>query len=136
MYSRILQATATSALTVVLPSCSSLPAAAPGFSRDETRVLVSTYYWQQGQKPFTYTSEQLDALLRRSADPAFDGEMAESATIALVCALAAVGDDIFSQALTRHSEAVKRAVARDVSYLWTHFKLHYPKTERVLRPYI
>jgi len=135
VYSRVLQPILAAALQILLASCSTYFAAASGISPDEIRVLVSTYYWQPGQKPFTYTAEQLDALLRRSTDPTLDGDTAEGETAALVWALATVGDGIFSQALARQSEAVKRAVARDVSYLWTHFKLHYPKTERVLQPY-
>ena len=84
---------------------------------------------------FTYTTEQLDALLRRSADPTLDGEYAEGQTSAVVWALASVGDDRFSRAIGRQPEEVKRAVARDVVALWRRYGLHYPKTQRVLQPY-
>ncbi len=99
------------------------------------RVIVAQYYWPAGHKPFTYTIEQLDALLRRSADPTLDGEYAEAQISAVVWALVSVGDDTFGQAVGRQPASVKRAVARDVSELWRRYGLHYPKTERVLQPY-
>ena len=133
MYSRIVHLTCLAA--TAFGSCSTYTAAAPGISPAEERVLEASYYWHRGQKPFTYTPEQLDHLLRRSADATLDGERAESQTSAVVWALATVGDDAFSQAVRRQSEAVKRAVGRDIEDLWRRYGLHYPKTESVLQPY-
>jgi hypothetical protein len=99
------------------------------------QVLVSDYYWHAGTPPPRYTSEQLDALLRRSADPTLDGGNAEQQASRVAVALAAVGDDQFSQILAYQHPNVKRAVAREVRYLWTNHGLHYPKTEALLRPY-
>ena len=98
-------------------------------------MLVSDYYWHAGTPPPRYTSEQLDALLRRSADPTLDGGNAEQQASRVAVALAAVGDDQFSQILAYQHPNVKRAVAREVRYLWTNHGLHYPKTEALLRPY-
>jgi len=109
--------------------------AAPGISPGEMQVLISVYYWQRDLPAPKYTSEQLDRLLRASADPTLDGERAESQASRVAVALASVGDDRFSQALSRQPASVKRAVAREIHYMWTRYHMHYPKTERVLPPY-
>ena len=109
--------------------------AAPDISPDEMQVLISVYYWQRDLPTPKYTSEQLDRLLRASADPTLDGERAESQASRVAVAVASVGDDRFSQALSRQPASVKRAVARDIHYMWTRYHMHYPKTERVLQPY-
>ena len=98
-------------------------------------MLVSDYYWHAGTPPPRYTSEQLDALLLRSADPTLDAANAEQQASRVAVALAAVGDDQFSQVLAHEPPNVKRAVAREIRYLWTNHGLHYPKTEALLRPY-
>jgi hypothetical protein len=134
MYSRI----ATSVLVVT--GCVALAvkptddSAAPGISPDEMQVLVSVYYWQRDLPAPKYTSEQLDRLLRASADPTLDGERAESQASRVAVALTSVGDDRFSLALSRQPASVKRAVAHEIHYMWTRHHLHYPKTERVLQP--
>jgi len=135
VYSRVLQLSTALASQIMLAACSTYSATAPGISPNEMRVLVAEYYWQPERKPFTYTPEQLDRLLRRSADPSLDGEYAEGQTASVVWALVFVGDDRFSHAVAREPEEVKRAVARDVSDLWRRHGLRYPKTQRVLQPY-
>ena len=99
------------------------------------QVLISVYYWQRDLPAPKYTSEQLDLLLRTSADPTLDGGRAESQASRVAVALASVGDDRFSQALSRQPGNLQRAVAREIHYLWTRYHMHYPKTERVLQPY-
>src|SRR5215471_5361902 len=101
--------------------------AAPGISPDEMQVLISVYYWQRDLQAPKYTSEQLDRLLHASADPMLDGERAESQASRVAVALASMGDDRFSQALSRQSASVKRAVAREIHYMWTRYHMHYPK---------
>jgi hypothetical protein len=135
VYSRVLQLSTALAAQIMLSACSTYSTAAPDISPNEMRVLVAQYYWQPDRKPFTYTSEQLDRLLRRSADPTLDGEYAEAQTASVVWALVFVGDERFSQAVAREPDEVKRAVARDVENLWRRHGLHYPKTQRVLQPY-
>jgi len=109
--------------------------AAPGISPKEMQVLISVYYWQRDMPAPKYTSEELDRLLRASADPTLDGERAESQASRVAVALASVGDDRFSQALSRQLASVKRGVAREIRYLRTNHGLYYPKTEALLRPY-
>ena len=98
-------------------------------------MLVSDYYWKRDSRAPTYSAAQLDALLRASADPTLDGARAEMQASRVVVALASIGDDLFSQALMRQSTPVKRAVAREIVYLWSRDGLHYPKTQAVLQPY-
>ena len=135
MYSRLYQFITAAALSSVLASCGTYIAAAPGISPDESRALVADYYWQALPRSPQYTRQQLVQLLQASDNPTLDGEGAEAQMSRVVVALAAAGDDVFSQVLASQSESVKRAVAREVSSLWQRFGLHYPKTERVLRPY-
>ena len=135
MYSRFLLFAATT-LWCVFSGCSTYTAAAPGISPDEERALTSDYYWRAGTRPRSYTSAQLDTLLRASVDPTLDGEYAEAQASRVAVALTSVGDRRFSEAILRQSDTVKQAVAREVMYLWTRHKLDYPLTVRALRPYI
>ena len=98
-------------------------------------MLATNYYWQPGAKPPRYTPDQLDHVLRASDDPTLDGEYAEAQMSRVAVALASTGDDMFSQVLARQPESVKRAVARDLSFLWQRVRPQYPKTQRVLQPY-
>jgi hypothetical protein len=135
-----------------IAGCTTLqpPDAQPGLNAREQRALRECFYWQPAlPTPWTartgngmpigtpiYTSEQLDDRLRRSADPSLDGERAELQASELALALAAAGDEAFSAALARQTRQVREAVARSaVTYLWTHYHLHYPETEAMLQPY-
>ena len=135
MYSRLAKFLLVVTSAVALAGTVTHDAAAPGISPDEMQVLVSDYYWQRDLAAPRYTSEQLDHLLRASADPTLDGERAESQASRVAVALTSVGDDRFFSALSRQPASVKRAVAREIQYMWTRHHLHYPKTERVLQPY-
>jgi heme/copper-type cytochrome/quinol oxidase subunit 2 len=136
MYSRILVAAVAVTSLTALAACATHDAGAPRISDQEMQVLVSDYYWQRDLPVPRYTSEQLDELLRASADPTLDGERAESQASRVAVALVSVGDERFSQALSDQPASVKRAVAREIHYMWTRHHLHYPKTKRVLQPYI
>ena len=133
MYSRIAKFLLVVTGSVALAGNPTLDPAAPGISRDELQVLTSVYYWRRELHAPKYTSEQLDRLLRASADPTLDGERAESQASRVAVALASVGDDRFSQALSPQGASVKRAVAGFIHYMWTQYHMHYPKTERVLK---
>jgi hypothetical protein len=135
VYSRIIQIVVGVASTAAFAGCATREAAAPGISSDEMRVLVSDYYWKRDLPEPKYTAAQLDALLRASADPTLDGARAEMQASRVAVALASVGDAAFSQALMRQSVSVKRAVAREIVYLWSRHSLHYPKTQALLQPY-
>ena len=135
MYSRIAKSLLVVTGSVALAGNPTLDPAAPGISPDEIQVLTSVYYWQRELHAPKYTLEQLDRLLRASADPTLDGERAESQASRVAVALASVGDDRFSQALSPQGASVKRAVAGFIHYMWTQYHMHYPKTERVLKPY-
>jgi len=135
MYSRIAKFLLVVTGSVALAGNPTLDPAAPGISRDELQVLTSVYYWRRELHAPKYTSEQLDRLLRASADPTLDGERAESQASRVAVALASLGDDRFSQALSPLGASVKRAVAGFIHYMWTQYHMHYPKTERVLKPY-
>jgi len=134
VYSRIAKSLLVVTGSVALAGKPTHDPAAPGISPDEMQVLISVYYWQRDLHAPKYTSEQLDRLLRASADPTLDGERAESQASRVAVALASVGDDRFSEALSRHPASVKRAVARDIHYMWKRYHMHYPKTERALQP--
>jgi hypothetical protein len=108
------------------------PASDAGMSRRETNVLVKNYYWKRELPIPTYTDHALDTLLAASANPKLDGALSEEQASAVAVALAVVGDERFSSALSRQSDAVKRAVARDISYMWTHYRLEYPRTRSLL----
>jgi len=108
MYSRVLQLSTAVASQIMLAACSTYSPAAPGISPNEMRVLVAEYYWQPDRKPFTYTPEQLDRLLRRSADPSLDGEYAEGQTASVVWALVFVGDPARAQDLPRGARDLER----------------------------
>ena len=135
MYSRIAKSLLVVTGSVALAGKPTQDPAASGISPDEMQVLISVYYWQRDLHAPKYTSEQLDRLLRASADPTLDGERAESQASRVAVALASVGDDRFSQALSPQGASVKRAVAGFIHYMWTQYHMHYPKTERVLKPY-
>ena len=132
MYSRVLEAVVLGS-QVMLAACGTYSAAAPGISPDEARALVAGYYWQPRAQPSSYTPEHLDALLRRSGDPALDGEYAEAQASRLAVALASVGDKKFAEALSSQSTEVKRMVGLFISPLWTRYGLHYPRTQAVLQ---
>jgi hypothetical protein len=136
MYSRVLRLSMALASQITLGSCSTYGAAASGISPDEMRVLVAGYYWHTDAQLPTYTHEQLDQLLRRSDDPTLDGEYAEAQASRLAVALAAVGDEQFAAALSHQPARVQRSVAFFISALWTHYGLHYPRTEVVCQKYI
>ena len=136
MYSRILVAAVAVTSLTALAACATHDAGLPRISDHEMQVLVSDYYWQRDLPVPRYTSEQLDELLRASADPTLDGERAESQASRVAVALVSVGDERFSQALSDQPASVKRAVAREIHYMWTRHHLHYPKTKRVLQPHI
>jgi hypothetical protein len=136
MYSRSFVAAMAVASLAALAACVTHDGAAPRVSQQEMQVLVSDYYWHRNLPLPHYSPEQLDQLLRASADPTLDGERAESQASRVAVALASVGDDSFSQALSHQPASVKRAVAREIHYMWTQHHLHYPKTQRVLQPYI
>lgn len=135
MYSRLVLLAAEVSSATALLGCATRDAAAPGINAQEMQVLVSEYYWHADAPPPRYTSEQLDALLRRSADSSLDGANAEQQASRVAVALTVIGDDRFSQALAHQSPKVKRAVAYEIQYFWTNTSLHYPKTEALLRPY-
>jgi hypothetical protein len=135
VYSRIAKSVLVVTGCVALAGNPTDDPAAPGISPDEMQVLISVYYWQRDLPVPKYTSEQLDRLLRASADRTLDGERAESQASRVAVALASVGDDRFSHALSRQRASVKRAVTREIHYMWTRYHMHYPKTERVLQPY-
>ncbi len=101
-------------------------------SRRETRALVATYYWQRHFPTPSYTDRSVDALLARSADPTLDGEGAEWQASAVAVALSVVGDEGFAAALSHQPSAVRHAVSRDISDLWTHYQLRYPQTQALL----
>jgi hypothetical protein len=132
VYSRVLVIAFTFAALV---SCATPDDAAVGMSAEEIRVLVSEYYWHRGTPPPHYSSEQLDSLLRASADPTLDGAQAEQQASRVAVALAVVGDEKFSQVLARQPSKVKRAVAYEIRYMWINGGLHYPRTEALLGPY-
>ena len=121
-----------------LAACAGLSSstdALPGLSARERHALAETFYWRPEQPTPRYDFVRLDALLRRSTDPTLDGERAKEQTSALALALAAAGDEAFSAALARQSEAVRRAVARSgIAYLWTYYGLLYPRTQAILPP--
>ena len=125
------------AFVVFLSSCASFeaPAAHAGFNRREIHALVETYYWKAEYPAPSYSDQQLSDRLSASADPTLDGERAESQASAVAIALCAVGDDRFAAALSKQPEAVQRAVFRWISYFWTHYGLHYPKTQQLLHKY-
>jgi hypothetical protein len=133
--SRVFQLVIVATLPMLLAGCSTYTAAARGIGPEEQRVLVAHYYWSADSALPSYTSEQLGALLRASADPTLDGEAAEAQMSKVVVALASVGDDRFSQALAQQPDGVKRAVARHVSDLWRRYGLRYPETQDLLQPY-
>gem|GEM_PF-6220518 len=133
MYSRIANFVLVVTSSVALAGKPTPDPAAPSISPDEMHVLISVYYWRRDLHPPNYTSKQLDRLLRGSADPTLDGERAESQASSVAVALASVGDDRFSQALSCQPASVKRAVAREIHYMWTRYHMHYPKTERLLQ---
>ena len=108
------------------------PAARPGLSRRETEALIKTYYWKREFPTPSYSDKALDALLASSADPTLDGERAELQASAVAVALAAIGDARFAHSLSRQTEAVRHAVARDISLLWRRYGLHYPRTQSLL----
>ena len=135
MYSRILKLAFAVISTTAFVGCATHTAAAPGINAQEMQVLVDNYYWNRNQAAPSYTSEQLNRLLRASADPTADGARAEMQASRVAVALASVGDDTFSQALVRQSASVKHAVAREIVSLWSRYGLHYPKTRAVLQPY-
>src|ERR1700745_1699101 len=99
MYFRLLVAAVAGARLYALAACARRDAACPRVSDQEMQVLVSDYYWQRDLPMPRYTSEQLDELLRASADPRLDGERAESQASRVAVALVSVGDERFSQAL-------------------------------------
>jgi hypothetical protein len=136
MHSRIAKLVLVVTASVAMAGKPTHDPAPPGISPDEMQVLISVYYWQRDLPAPNYTSEQLDQLLRASADPTLDGERAESQASRVAVALASVGDERFSQALSHQPGSVKHAVAREIHYMWTEHHLHYPKTQRVLQPYI
>lgn len=135
MYSRHVHIAVAVSSTTALLGCATRDAAAPGVSAQEMQVLVSDYYWHAGTPLPRYTPEQLHGLLRRSADPTLDGANAEQQASRVAVALAVVGDEQFSHVLAQERPSVKRAVTREIRYLWTNHGLHYPKTEELLRPY-
>jgi hypothetical protein len=98
----------------------------------ESRVLVNNYYWKREFPIPSYTDQELNILLAASANPKLDGALTEEQASKVAVALAVVGDERFSSVLLRQSDAVKRAVARDISPLWTHYRLEYPKTRSLL----
>ena len=135
MYSRIFLSAVVVSVLNTFSGCATQDVAAPGISSKEMNVLVSNYYYQVVPHEQRYTSEQLNELFRASDNPTLDGEAAELQTARVAIALASVGDERFSQALSHHSASIKRAVARHIQHMWTLYHLHYPKTERVLQPY-
>ena len=114
--------------------CASLQPAdsQPGLNGRERHALTESFYWLPNQPTPTYHPEQLDALLSRSTDPTLDGGRAEMQASVVALALAAVGDELFAAALERQSVEVRQAVAREISHLWTHYRLRYPRTQAML----
>jgi hypothetical protein len=135
VYSRVIKLVFVLSVTTRLTGCATQDAAAPSINSEEMRVLTSDYYWHRGTPLPRYTSEQLDALVRASADPTLDGAYAEQQASRVAVALALVGDARFSEVLARQPPNVKRAVAHEIRYMWMKHGLQYPKTEVLLRPY-
>lgn len=121
-------------LAMVTHGCETIErdAAQPGINEQEAPVLERFYYYTRKATTVVYTRQQLAQLFRASANPNLDGEDAEAQMSRVVTALASVGDELFADVLSHESESVQRAVNRDVSSLWTHSGLHYPKTEALL----
>jgi hypothetical protein len=112
------------------------PDAQPGLNARECQALAETFYWQPNSGYPSYTAEQLNALLSRSADTSLDGERGEKQASDVALALASVGDDTFVTALEGQPASVRHGVARSgVPCLWTHYHLRYPKTQALLEPY-
>ena len=118
-----------------LQCCSTFdtPAAAVGMSHRETEALIKTYYWQRRFPTPSYSDDALDALLTASADPTLDGERAEGQASSVAVALAVVGDQRFALSLSRQPDSVRHRVGQWISYLWTHYRLHYPQTQALLQ---
>src|SRR5438046_7123481 len=118
MYSRMLVVAAAVTSLDALAACAAHDASAPRISDQEMQVLVSDYYWQRDLPVPRYTSEQLDELLRASADPTLDGERAESQASRGAVALGSVGEERCSQALAHQAGSGKRATARESDDMW------------------
>lgn len=116
---------------VLLPSCASLKDGASGINEAEMHALEENYYWKETYKTPSFAPGELEQLMDSSADPSLDGERAEGQSSAVAVALASVGDERFSAALATRTPEVRAAVANDVRYLWTHYKLRHPKTQAI-----
>lgn len=117
----------------LLPACApTIKDAAPGISPAEMHALKESYYWGEHHSPRSFGPGDLEKLMDRSADPTLDGERAEGQTTALAVALTSVGDETFSTLLASRSLEVQASVTRGLfANLWTHYKLHYPKTQAI-----
>lgn len=98
-------------------------------------MLTFDYDWRPPLFTPKYSSDQLDKLLRASADPKLGGDRAEAQASRVAVALASVGDSRFARALAHQPANIQRAVARQIHYLWTRDRLHYPETEALLKPF-
>lgn len=68
-----------------------------------------------------------------SAYPKLDGEYAEAQATALSIALASVGDKCFAKTLATRNRDVQVSVIHYIDYMWTHYKLRYPRTQAIAR---
>jgi hypothetical protein len=109
--------------------------ASPGLNHREIQALSESYYWKPEFGVPSYSDEDLARLLASSVGLDHNGERAEEQASAVAIALAATGDRKFAAALARQSDPVKQAVYTDVHYLWTHYGLRYPRTQKLLRKY-
>ena len=117
----------------MLCSCGTESDAAAGISSREMRALETTYYWKPEDTPPKYAAGELETLMDRSTDPTLDGEYAEGQASALAVALATVGDELFAKTLATRNRDVQAAVIRYIDYMWTHYKLRYPRTQAIAR---
>lgn len=115
----------------MLSSCASVTDGGVGISKAEMHALRENYYWEEDNIPPRFGPGELERRMDRSADPSLDGERAEGQSSAVAVALATVGDERFSATLATRSQEVQAAVIGDVRYMWTHYRLHHPKTQAI-----
>jgi hypothetical protein len=122
------------AAPLILQGCSAfdVQAARSGISHRESRALTEAFYFGQYSRTPSFTEQSLNALLASIRDTR-NAELGEGQASLAAIALAVVGDDRFARALSNQPVAVRRIVGRDISYLWTHYKLRYPHTQALLQ---
>jgi hypothetical protein len=113
-----------------LSSCAPSVTADRGISREEAKLLHSTYYWNRSEGPFLNKGGALERLMddtpRRMAQ---GGERSELHESSLVLALASVGDQEFSETLQTREPEIQEGVLEAIVGAWDYHHLTYPLTQ-------